>query len=114
MRFAFQKYHLQLRGFELPEMVRLRQQAYDEHSARMLEEMADMIEQKTPPASHNVEDSQELLNRTVEAIEGQDAAQLPPGRAQSFITLIRGIDGLTTSLASEITRDVASSPCITS
>lgn len=37
MRIAFLKYRLQLPGFELPESIRLRQQAYDEQSARMLE-----------------------------------------------------------------------------
>src|SRR5271165_1335077 len=114
MRIAFLKYRLQLPGFELPESVRVRQQAYDEHSARMLEEMAGRIQDCTPYATNSVEDSQELLDRTVEAIQGQDSSQLPPGRAQSFITLLRGIDDLTTSLASEIARDVATSPCLTS
>jgi multidrug resistance protein MdtO len=114
MRIAFLKYRLQLPAFELPESVRLRQQAYDEHSARMLEEMADLIEQKTPPARDNAADSHELLNRTVEAIEGQDSSQLPPGRVESFITLLRGIDSLTDSLACEIAKDVAISPYLTS
>jgi len=113
MRISFLKYRLQLPGFELPEIVRLRHQAYDEHSARMLEEMANLIEQKTPPTRNSVEDSQELLSRTIDAIQVQDSAQVSPGRAQSFITLLRGIDGLTTCLVSEITRDVATSPCIT-
>ncbi len=111
MRIAFLKYRLQLPGFELPESVRLRQQAYDEHSARMLKEMADLIEQKTPLAANSAADSHELLNKTVEAIQG---AQLPLGRAQSFITLMRGIDGLTDSLACEIAKDVAISPCLNS
>jgi len=114
MRITFLKYRLQLPGFELPESVRLRQQAYDEHSARMLEEMAGLIEQKTPPAANSVGASHELLNRTVEAIQGQDSGPLAPGHAQSFITLLHGIDGLTNSLACEIAREVAISPCLTS
>jgi multidrug resistance protein MdtO len=114
MRVAFLKYRLQLPGFELPETVRLRQQAYDEHSARMLLELADLIEQKSPPARNSIEGTQELLNKTVEAVQGQDSSQLPPGRAQSFITLLRSIDGLTSSLAAEITRGVATASCITS
>lgn len=40
MRIASLKYRLNLPGFQLPEAVRLRHQQYDEHSARMLEEMA--------------------------------------------------------------------------
>ena len=114
MRIAFLKYRMQFPGFELPDSVRLRQQAYDEHSARMLEEMADSIDSNAASATNNVEESQELLNRMLEAIQGEQPAQLPPARAQSFITLIRGIDRVTTCLASEITRDAATSPCITS
>jgi len=102
LRIASLKYRLQLPGFELPEGVRLRQQAYDEHSARMLEEMADRIEGNAAPATESVEDSHELLNRMVEAIQGDDSAELPPARAQSFVTLIRHIDDLTTCLASGI------------
>jgi multidrug resistance protein MdtO len=104
MRITFLKYRLQLPGFELPENVAIRQQAYDEHSARMLEEMADRIEYDHPYASDSVEDSHQLLNQTLEAIERQQ-----PASAQSFATLIRGIDSLTTRLASEIARGAATS-----
>ena len=114
MRIAFLRYRLQLPGFELPETVRLRLQAYDDHSAGMLEEIADRIEGNAPPATHSVEESHELLNKTVEASQGNKSVQLPAGRARSFITLLRGMDGLTTSLMSEIAGDVATSPCITS
>jgi multidrug resistance protein MdtO len=112
MRIAFLKYRLQLPGFELPESVRLRQQAYDEHSARMLEEIAALIEQRTPPERKSIKASRQLLESTVEAIQGEPA-HLPAGRVQSFLTLLRGIDELTTRLTSAITRDAASSPCIT-
>jgi len=102
LRIAFLKYRLQLPGFELPDLVRLRQQAYDEHSARMLEEMAGRVEHNTPYANNTVEDSHEILKRTVEAIQGEPTSELPAGRAQSFVTLLRDIDGLTTYLSSEI------------
>jgi len=101
MRIAFLKYRLQLPGFELPEPVRARQQAYDEHAARILEEMADRIEHNAPFESNTVEASHDFLNRTVEAIHAEQPAGLPAGRAQSLITLLRGIDHLTTCLASE-------------
>jgi len=80
----------------------------------MLEEIADRIEGNAAPATHSVEESHELLNKTVEASQGNESVQLPAGRAQSFLTLLRGMDGLTTSLMSEIAGDFASSPCITS
>jgi multidrug resistance protein MdtO len=102
MRNASLKYRLQLPGFELPESVRLRHQAYDDHSADMLEEMAERIEGNAPPAGNLIEESHELLNRTVEAIQHEEPSQLPPSRAASFLALVRRIDALTTSLASEI------------
>jgi multidrug resistance protein MdtO len=102
MRLASLKYRLNLPGFELPETVRLRQQEYDEHSARMLEEMAARIEHHPSPYPASIEHSHELLNKTIEAAEHQGLARLPAGQAQTFVTLLRGIDGLTTSLASEI------------
>jgi multidrug resistance protein MdtO len=108
MRIAFLKYRLRLPGFELPESVRLRQAAYDEHSARMLEEIAELIEQSMPPARNSIEGSRELLKSAVEAIQGE-SAHLPVGRAQSFLTLLRGIDDLTTSLTSRIAREAGSS-----
>ena len=102
MRIASLKYRLQLPGFELPETVRLRQQAYDEHSARMLEQMADRIEHDAPYLSTTVDDAHELLTRTLEAIHSEQSVHLPTGLGQSFISLLLGIDGLSTSLAEGI------------
>ncbi len=97
MRIAFLKYRLQLPGFELPEPVRAGQQAYDEHAARMLEEIADRIERDAPFDRNTVEDSRALLNRTIEAIHGEQPA---------LIALLRGIDALTAGLATEIAGEV--------
>jgi len=108
MRITSLKYRLQLPGFELPESVRLQQRAYDDHSAQMLEEMAGRIDGNAPPAGNSIEESHELLNRTVEEIQGEEPDQLPLGRAASLVTLIRRIDGLTTSLASEIAAEFGS------
>jgi multidrug resistance protein MdtO len=102
MRNASLKYRLQLQGFELPESVRLLQQAYDERSARILEEMADRVEGKAVSETNSVDDSHELFNKTIEGLQNEDPSQLPAGRAQSLITLLGGIDGVTTSLASEV------------
>jgi multidrug resistance protein MdtO len=110
MRVASVKYRLQLPGFELPETVRLRQQAYDDHSARMLEEMADWIEHNATRARNNIDDAQGFLKETVQGIQAEEGPQLPRGRVQSLITLLRGIDGLTTSLASEIATEFHASP----
>jgi multidrug resistance protein MdtO len=94
MRIASLKYRLQLPGFDLADSVRLSQQAYDEHSAQMLEEMVGLVEHGTSVPEDRSERSRELLKNTLEA--AQDA------RAESFITLLRGIDDLTATLTFEI------------
>jgi len=109
MRIAFLKYRLQLPGFELPESVRLRQQAYDEHSARMLEEMADRIDGREPQIAGGAEQPHELLKRTLDEAQAEASRELPAAQAQSFVTLLRGIDGLTNSLAAEIATEFAGS-----
>jgi multidrug resistance protein MdtO len=103
MRVTSWRYRAQLPGFELPESVRVRHQAYDDHSARILDELADRIECNAPYAGDSIEESHELLDRTIKEIEGEEPAQLPRGRAESFIALLRGIHSLTTDLASEMT-----------
>jgi multidrug resistance protein MdtO len=106
LRIAALKYRLQLPGFELPESVRLKHQAYDDQSARMLEWMADAIEQNAPEPD-DVERSRQLLKSLIQEIE---ASQLPAGRIQSFVALLQGIDRLTTSLASDIAAEFGASP----
>jgi multidrug resistance protein MdtO len=101
MRVASLKYRLRLPGFELPEAVLLQQEAYDERSAQMLEEIAGRIEESAPPAENRVGHSQELLTRMTERIE-IEGGKVSPSHAKSFIALLRGIEGLTVSLASEI------------
>jgi multidrug resistance protein MdtO len=61
MRIASLKYRFQFPGFELPEGVRLLHQAYDDHSAHMLEEMGERIERNAPPAGNSIDESHELL-----------------------------------------------------
>jgi multidrug resistance protein MdtO len=102
MRISSLKYRLQFPGFELPESARLSHQAYDEHSAHILEEMAERIEGIPQDGANSIQESDELLNQTVEVIHGEAAAQLPPGRGASFGALLCSIDALTTSLASDI------------
>ena len=64
MRITSWKYRAQVPGFEFPESIRVRQAAYDERSARMLEEMADRIEGHRLVMASGF-DSAELLKRTI-------------------------------------------------
>jgi len=111
LRITSLKYRLQLPGFELPESVRLQHRAYDEYSARILDQMADRIERNTSEPPDDVERSQQLLEATVQNIQAEEeSSRLPSGRPQSFISLLRAIDGLTTGLASEIAAEFGSPP----
>jgi multidrug resistance protein MdtO len=110
LRIASWKYRAQLAGFELSESVRLLHEAYDDHSARMLEEMAGRIENNTSRPEETIERSHELLNAAVQEIQTEESSQLPSGRTQSFVTLLRGIDRLTTSLSSEIAAEFSAPP----
>ena len=107
MRIASWKYRAQVPGFELPAGVRVRQAAYDEQSARILEGMADCIEKVWPPVTFGSGDSAQLLNCMIAETLDEESRGLPAGQAQSFIALMRRIDGLTTSLASEIKTEFA-------
>ena len=102
MRLAALKYRLQLPGFELPEGVRQVQQTFDDHSARMLEEMAAWIEHQAAGTPGNAVVCHQLLTETVREIQAAEGPQLPAGRAQSLIKLLGGIAGLTTSLEADL------------
>jgi multidrug resistance protein MdtO len=105
MRTASWKYRLQLPGFELPEAVRLSQQKYDDRSARVLEDMAERIEGSAPHVKRVSADSSELLERMLACCK-EESQRSPAVRVYSFVTLLRGISGLTTSLADEFAKDV--------
>jgi len=102
MRVASLKYRLHLTGFELPEPVRLSQQEYDERSAQMLDDMADRIEGKPRQANLMTEDSLDLFGQVLQGFCREEPQRLPTVRVDSFVTLLHGIEGLTTSLAGEI------------
>jgi len=102
MRIASWRYRAQVPGFEFPESIRRLQAAYDERSAQLLEEMADWIGEDRPGATFALKDSAVLLKRTIEETQAKESRGLAVGRAQSFIALLRGIDGLTASLASQL------------
>jgi multidrug resistance protein MdtO len=106
MRITSWKYRLNLPGFELPEPVRVNQRKYDERSARVLEEMADRIEDNPRQARPMPENSYKLLEQMLEECWTKEERRAAEAHVGSFVTLLRGIDGLTTALAKEFARDV--------
>jgi multidrug resistance protein MdtO len=105
MRIASSKYRLQLRGFELPKLVQDSQKEYDDSSARVLEELADRIEGNPQQERPMSEDSFEHLEQKLGACCVEEERPIDEAHILSFKTLLRGIDGLTTSLAEEITME---------
>ena len=101
MRIAFLKYRLQTPGFEVPELLRARLEAYDNDSALLLEKMAGWIDGNEPPLTDSGVFGAHG-NGITERIAAEAAAQLPPERASSLISLFRRIDEVTTVLASEV------------
>lgn len=98
MRGASLKYRLRLPGFELPTNVLASLQAYDECSARLLENLADRMEGKTAPPP----ESAIFLDRTVELCRIDEPALLRAEGGVPFVPLLRQIDRLTNHLAAEI------------
>jgi len=105
MRIASLKYRLQAPGFEVPETVRRCQQAYDEASARMLEQVADRIEDRAPGIASDTKELPEFLKRTLHDVEAEALRELPAVRAESFVKLLRAINDLTKCLVVEIAAD---------
>lgn len=104
MRIAALKYELQTPGFAVPEAVRLRQKAYDELSARVLEQLADHIEGRAPDSTPGVE-LHESLTKALENVEAASSREMEPAKGRSLITLLRAIDDLTSRLAEEMAAD---------
>lgn len=96
LRVAFWKYRAQLPGFELPDAVCVTLIDYDDHSAGILESLAESIEGRAPDIADSIGEAHELLNEAVGSIQ---SAGLSLGRAQSLIALLRTIDGVAESLA---------------
>jgi multidrug resistance protein MdtO len=100
MRIASFKYRLRLPGFELPENARAAQQAYDERSAAVLEELADWLEGKSPPGRETPATGIEAVEEARESSRAEGEEQ---ERLDAFINLYRHIDEVITSLADQIT-----------
>jgi multidrug resistance protein MdtO len=102
MRIASLKYRLQAPGFETPESIRVLQAAYDSDSADLLERMADQLADGDHKFKCGYFGPSDSLKRTLDEIEKEAPLVFPPSRAESFISLLRGIDRLTSSLVADV------------
>jgi multidrug resistance protein MdtO len=96
------KYSLQLPGFELPQAIRVAQQEFDDGLARMLEGMADRIEDKASTEKEKFEDLFERLEQKIRACCSDEPQEELASKLQTFLTLFCRIEGLALSLDKEI------------
>ena len=101
-RVSLLKYRLKLPGFELPEPVRLAQQEFDECLTKVLEEMADRLEGKAGEKAGCLETSLARLEEIVKTCSSATAQGALADHLQTFLPLLRRIEGLTVSLNHEI------------
>jgi hypothetical protein len=64
--------------------------------------MADAIENRSAGVNITAPGTSQLLQRVLDACRTEESERLPTGRVESFVALLREIDGLTASLAKEI------------
>ena len=98
---ALWKYRARLPGFELPHTLGAAQRAFDDELARTLEAIADRIEGR-PSQVGLFEESLARLERAVSTYEGSEPQPETADRFQSFLSLHRRIETLTSSLQKEI------------
>jgi multidrug resistance protein MdtO len=96
-RVTLLKYRLQISGFELPAPVRMAQQEFDEHLARVLDGMADRLMNKQSDCPEIFEDSIVKLEGTINKYDLPHSYALAP-HLPVFLELSRRMDGLVRSL----------------
>jgi len=102
-RIALWKYRMRLPGFRLPEMVWLAQREFDDELAKMLDAMADRVEGKrTARRESRLEACFKHLERTAQTFGLKDLQKVLPEQLQTFLTLSRRLEGLVTSLDTDI------------
>jgi hypothetical protein len=86
----------------LPEPVRLAQQEFDECLAKVLEEMADRLEGKAAEKVERLETSLARLEELVNTCSSATAQGALAAHLETFLPLLRRIEGLAASLNNEI------------
>ena len=101
-RIALLKYRLKISGFELPENLLAAQQEFDQWLAQLLDSMADRLEGKAPRENESQESHIGPLEKAIQLVSSEQADAAFSARMQTFLSLSRNIETLTTSLDKEI------------
>lgn len=99
---ALLKYRLKLPGFELPELVRLAAQEFEESLARTLDSMAERLEGKACEGTQDLEFVLERLKNSVRNSSSAEAQEMLAANMKAFLPLTERITGLAVSLGKEI------------
>jgi multidrug resistance protein MdtO len=102
IRTTLIKYRFQLPGFELPEEIRIAQQEFDEHLAKLLDGMADRMEGKVQERKENMEEVLERLEQKIQTCCTEEPKWELAAQMQTFLPLSRRIENLAASLNQEI------------
>jgi multidrug resistance protein MdtO len=98
VRIALLKYRLRLPGFELPEAVVQAQQAFDQQTAQMLDNMAGRIEGQELNVRDDLDRSFGRLEQAVRTSESPETA----AHLNAFLSLCRTVRDLLVSLDSAV------------
>ncbi len=101
-RIALLKYRLRISGFELPENVLVAQQEFDEWLAQLLDGMADRLDGKAPRQNESQASQIAPLEKAIQLVPPEQADAAFSAQMQTFLSLSRNIESLTTSLDKEI------------
>jgi len=106
MRNASPKYRLQLPGFVLPDAVSASLREYDHCSAELLEDIADQVEGKRPPAMPVPAVSSALLAQIQDLCRVNERRLVLSDHGGTFVPLLQQIDRLTTRLTDQISMEL--------
>lgn len=106
MRVASLKYRIQLAGFELPNSAIGSLQAYDESSAQMLDNIADLMEGKASQGGPLAAECSALVDRIGESCRTDESLLLLTEHGARFVPLLREINRVTTRLANQISMEI--------
>jgi multidrug resistance protein MdtO len=99
MQIAEWKYRAQLPGFELPELIAVKQREFDDRLAESLDAMADRVEGRSTGIQQTLQEARARLERT---IQGYRPKGISEGRFDALLLLGRKIESSILSLTNEI------------
>jgi len=99
MQIAEWKYRAQLPGFELPELIAVKQREFDDRLAESLDAMAARMEGRSGGMQEKLQEARARLERTIQAYRPKGTSE---GRYDALLLLGRKIESSILSLTNEV------------